>query len=122
DPRAALEALLRAIADVPDDEELHRDIEELCRVAGDYAAYASALAERAQTTFDADVGKGLLARLGTIARDQLNDPKRAIDAYNKAIELVGDEPDLLAALDGLYESTSNWPQLADVVERRTMVV
>jgi tetratricopeptide (TPR) repeat protein len=36
--------------------------------------------------------------------------------------LVGDEPDLLSALDGLYESTANWAQLADVVERRTMVV
>lgn len=122
DKRAALGALLRAIADVPDDEELHRDIEALCGATGEYAAYASALSERAQTTFDADVGKGLLARLGTIARDRLSDPKRAIEAYSRAIELVGDEPDLLAALDGLYESTANWAQLADVVERRTMVV
>ena len=122
DRRAALGALLRAIADVPDDEELHRDIETLCAATGDYSAYATALAERAQTTFDADVGKGLLARLGAIARDQLNDPKRAIDAFTRAIELVGDEPDLLEALDGLYAATSNWTQLADVVERRTMVV
>jgi tetratricopeptide (TPR) repeat protein len=122
DKKAALEALLRAVVDVPEDDELHRDIEQLCAETADYAAYATTLSERAQTTFDADVGRGLLARLGSIARDRLQDPKRAIAAYSRAIELVGDEPSLLAALDGLYESTENWAQLADVVERRTMVV
>lgn len=122
DKPAALGALLRAVADVPDEEDLHRDIERLCAATGDYVSYANTLSERAQTTFDADVGRNLLARLGTIARDQLHEPKRSIDAYSRAVELVGDEPELLAALDGLYESTENWAQLADVVERRTMVV
>lgn len=122
DARGALNALLRAITDAPDDDDLHRDIEGLCSAVGDFSAYSNVLSERAKTTFDAEVGKGLLARLGTIARDKLGDTKRAIEAYARAIELVGDEPDLLAALDGLYEATSNWPQLADVLERRTMVV
>jgi golgin subfamily B member 1 len=120
DKPAALNALLRAMSDVPEDESLHAEIETLAKALVDYQAYANALAERAKSTFDADVGKGLLARLGRVSRDELKDPKRAIGAYSRAVELVGDEPDLLEALDGLYVQTENWPALAEVLERRTL--
>ncbi len=110
------------MTDVPDDESLHADIETLARDLGEYKSYATALAERAKSTFDADVGKGLLARLGRVSRDELKDPKRAIDAYSRAVELVGDEPELLEALDGLYVRTENFQALADVLERRTLSV
>jgi tetratricopeptide (TPR) repeat protein len=100
DRPAALNALLRAMADVPEEESLHDAIENLAKQLGDYKSYANALTERAKSTFDADLGKNLLARLGR----------------------VGDEPELLSALDGLYVQTENWPSLADVLERRTLSV
>src|SRR5690606_18728858 len=121
DKRAALAALLRAMSELPDDADLHQDIEQLCEALDDWSSYANALSERAQTTFDAEVARELLARLGRICRDKLQDAERAIDAYTRAVEQVGDEPELLLDLDGLYERTENWNKLRDIVERRTLV-
>lgn len=120
--KGALDALLRAMTDVPDDETLHAEIEALAKASNDYPSYADALTERAKSTFDADLGRGLLERLGRVSRDELRDPKRAIEAYTRAVELVGDEPELLKALDGLYVQTENFPALADIIERRTLAV
>lgn len=122
DNTRALNALLRAMAEVPEDESVHNDIEALAKAQGDYQSYANALSERAKSTFDAEVGKTLLSRLGRVSRDELHDPQRAIEAYSRAVELVGDEPDLLQALDDLYVQTQNWNALADVLERRTLSV
>src|SRR5690606_29805434 len=121
DKPAALNDLLRAMAETPDDAELHGDIEVLSEECREWHSYANALSERAQTTFDADVARDLLARLGRVCRDKLQDLERAVEAYTRAVEQVGDEPELLLDLDGLYEQLENWHRLRDIIERRTLV-
>ncbi len=121
DKPAALNDLLRAMAETPDDAELHGDIEVLSEECREWHSYANALSERAQTTFDADVARDLLARLGRVCRDKLHDLERAVEAYTRAVEQVGDEPELLLDLDGLYEQLENWHRLRDIIERRTLV-
>src|SRR5690606_23003781 len=54
--------------------------------------------------------------------ERLADPARAAAAYAKAIEQAGDEPELLAALDPLYEQLKDDKALADILERRVAVV
>ncbi len=122
DTEGAKKALLRAMAEVPEDLELHARIEELCQQTEDWSSYAEALSERAQSTFDADLARDMYARLGNIAETRLRDPGRAIDAYRRAVDQVGDEPDLLLALDRLYTGAKNWTELVDVLERRTALV
>ena len=77
----AKKMLLRAVAEVPEDVDLHEQIEELCQRTADWRSYADALSERAQNTFDAELARELYARLGNIAETRLADPGRAIDAY-----------------------------------------
>ncbi len=122
DAEGAKKALLRAMAEVPEDLELHAWIEELCQQTRDWSSYAEALSERAQSTFDAELARDMYARLGNTAETRLKDPGRAIDAYRRAVEQVGDEPDLLLALDRLYTEAKNWTELVDVLERRTALV
>jgi len=114
-------ALLRALAERPDAEELHREVTRLAAGTGSWARYADVLAERAQATFEPEIVKDLYVRLAKVAEDKLGDDRRAVEGYVKAIEQSGDQPELLDALDRLYQRLGDHPALADVLERRVSV-
>ena len=120
DAGKAHQSLLRALGEVPEDSELHDRIERLSE-PDRWRAYADVLSDRASSTFDPDAGSELYRRLGKIAEEKLSDQARAIDAYQRAVELAGDRPELLAALDKLYQRVGDKRQLADVLERRVVV-
>jgi tetratricopeptide (TPR) repeat protein len=114
---------LRAIAEQPDAEDLHTEVERLAEASsGGWARYADALGERAQSTFDVTLARDLYTRLGRVAEQKLHDERRAIQAYTRAVEQVGDEPDLLEALDRLYARVGDGSALVEVLERRVAVV
>jgi tetratricopeptide (TPR) repeat protein len=119
-PADAESALLRALAERPDAAELHADVERLADKSDGWARYADALAERAQSTFDPELGKDLWVRLGRVAEDNLNDDRRAVDAYVRAVEQAGDQPELLEALDRLYTRLHDAQALSEVLERRVV--
>src|SRR6185369_13918812 len=117
-PADAETVLLRALTERPEAEDLHAEIARLAAAGGSWARYADALAERAVATFEAELARELYVRLGRVAEEQLKDKKRAIDAYEKAVEQAGDQPELLAALDRLYVEGGDLDKVADIVERR----
>ncbi|HEU4410540.1 MAG TPA: tetratricopeptide repeat protein [Polyangiaceae bacterium] len=117
-PPAALDALLRAMAETPDDPELHAEVERLAYLSEGFARYGEALEALARAALDPFVTKDLYARLGRVAEEKLADEPRAIAAYRSALEQGGDSPELLAALDRLYERAGERRALADVLERR----
>ena len=117
-PDEAESALLRAIGETPEAEDLHAEISRLAQVSGGWARYAETLTERAGATFDADVARDLYVRLGKVAEERLGDHERAVEAYERAVEQAGDLPELLAALDRLYVHLGRLDKAADVLERR----
>jgi tetratricopeptide (TPR) repeat protein len=119
--REAEEVLLRALAETPEDQELYREIDRLAAAAHGYDRYADVLEERASAIFDGAVAQDLLRRLGKIAETELKDDKRAIRAYARAGEQAGDDAEILAALDRLYERTKNHRALMETLERRVTV-
>ncbi|HEX4337856.1 MAG TPA: tetratricopeptide repeat protein [Polyangiaceae bacterium] len=122
-PAQAEAALLRAIGEQPDAADLHSEVERLAEAsAGGWQRYADSLGERAQSTFDVQLARDLYTRLGKVAETKLSDDRRAVQAYTRAVEQVGDEPDLLEALDRLYARLGDGQMLADVLERRVAVV
>jgi tetratricopeptide (TPR) repeat protein len=120
-PGDAEDVLLRALSETADDPDLYREIDRLAAVAQGYARYADVLEERASAIFDGAVSQDLLRRLGKIAELELKDDRRAIRAYAKANEQAGDDPEILASLDRLYERTKDYRSLLDVLERRVTV-
>jgi tetratricopeptide (TPR) repeat protein len=121
-PADAQTVLMRALAEIPGDAELYPEIERLAALSGGYGRYADALEERAQGIFDASVAQDLWRRLGAIAENQLKDDRRAIQAYVKAGEQMGDDPEILGALDRLYERTRDFRALGEIIERRVGVI
>jgi golgin subfamily B member 1 len=120
-PSDAQSALLRSLTERPDSAELHADIERLARASNGFKDYANALTERAQSTFDADLARFLYATLGRIQEQELDDSAGAISAYEEAVRQAGDQPELLVALDRLYEKTKNYEALVEILERRASV-
>ncbi len=121
-PRAE-SALLRALAEEPEDEALHAEIERLATVVGEggWRRYADALAERATSTFDGTLTTRLFVRLGRVAEERLCDNERASKAYALALEQSGDAPDILRALDRVYARMGDSKALGDILERRVGV-
>jgi tetratricopeptide (TPR) repeat protein len=116
-------ALLRALAEEPQDATLHAEIERLAGRAGSvgWRRYADALQDRAAGTFDANVAAELYVRLGRASEERLDDPSRAVTAYVAAAERTGDDPAVLSALDRLNVRLGDTRALADVLERRIAV-
>ena len=114
-------ALLRALAERPDAEELHGEVTRLAAGSGGWARYADVLTERAQATFEPEVVRDLYVRLAKVAEEKLGDDRRAVEGYVKAIEQSGDQAEALDALDRLYTRLRDHAALADVLERRVLV-
>jgi len=123
DPERAQSALLRALAEEPQDAALHDEIERLAARSGveGWRRYADALQERAAGIFDANVAADLFVRLGRVCEDKLDDPARAAKAYVAAAERMGDDPTVLGALDRLFARLGDTRALADVLERRIAI-
>jgi tetratricopeptide (TPR) repeat protein len=121
-PSEALAALLRALDETPEDDSLHAELEPLAAsVEGGLARYADAMSARVASVLDADLSKSLHVRIGRLAEEKLADPKRAAEAYAAAVQAVGDQPELLAALDRLYTQLGDAKALAAVLESRVSV-
>jgi tetratricopeptide (TPR) repeat protein len=114
-------ALLRGLAERPEAEDLHVEIARLAALSNGWERYADTLGERAGSIFESDVARDLYVRLGRVAEVELKDEKRAVLAYERAIEQSGDSPELLLALDRLYSSLGNRDKVADILERRVSV-
>jgi len=123
DPTRAQDALIRALAEEPQDATLHEGIERLAAGLGaeGWSRYAAALDERANGIFDANVAADLFVRLGRISEEKVGDPSRAAKAYVAAVERMGDDAAVLRALDRLFVRLGDARGLADVLERRIAV-
>ncbi len=118
DAPAAFKALAQAFAEDPSDEELATDLERLAEATGLWAELADTLESRASNSLDPENARQLYGRLARICEQQLNDPARAVSATQRALEQVGDDPELLQHLDELLVATERWHDLVDVLERR----
>ena len=121
-PRGALDSLLRAVTERPEEPTVHVEVERLAEEVHDWRRVRDVLSERAQATFDPELACELWSRLGRIAEVKLDDPKIAEQAFSAAVAQAGDRPELLEALDRLYVRLGNWRSLADILERRAAVV
>lgn len=118
DPNAAFDALAAALEQDPSDETIPTELTRLTRQTGNFEKLADVLAARAQGATDPTVARALWVRVAEVAEGNLRDDGRAIDAYQKALEQVGEDPELLAALDRLHVKTSRFEGLLHVLERR----
>jgi tetratricopeptide (TPR) repeat protein len=118
DHKAALGALLRAIVDAPDARDLYSDLERLAEATGMWAKLAEGLAERATEAYDSELSAELWVRVARIREVHQSQVPKAIAAYQKAADAVGDRADLLDALDRLHTAEGDTAAVVELLERR----
>ncbi len=78
----------------------------------------SVYARKVDLISDADEKKRIYYQVGAVYERELSDVARAIDTYQKILELDPDDLQALSRLDVLYEQAQNWAELLSVLNRQ----
>jgi tetratricopeptide (TPR) repeat protein len=123
-PEQALPVRLRALAIDPRSAAAHDAALALARAVGGVERYvdgATALVDRALEAGDVQLACSLLLRLGDVAEQDLRDDRRSAALYERAVELGLRTPDVLRALDRVYERMGDGDKQARVLALRVEV-
>ncbi len=112
----ALEALLSDLD--PSNLSAHQTLRRLYEARGDFEA-AVRIAEREMFLSD-DTGQQIARGLeiGLLCRDRLADPTRALQAFERVLDLQGDHEEALTAAADLYAKVGDWKNHIRTLERR----
>ncbi len=76
------------------------------------------LRKKAEATYDPDDIVDIKVRIAQIYDERLEDPQRAIDAYNEVLSVDQAHEATLEALEQLYLGDAQWHELLEIYERR----
>ena len=115
----AIRQLDRLVSELdPTDLEAHSMLRRLHEARGDYHA-AVRVAERELYLAAEPAAKVARAlEIGVVCRDRLNDPARALQAYERVLSLDPHHDEALAAAADLHERLGDWKNAVRVLERR----
>ncbi len=118
-PELATQALEHLIAQVsPRNLEAHRRLRRLHETRGNFEP-AIRVAEREMVLTDdlnAKINRGL--EIGILCRDRINDPKRALQSYERVLKLDPDHTEALTAASELYATVGRWRKHVVLLEKR----
>ncbi|MBL4633233.1 MAG: tetratricopeptide repeat protein [Kofleriaceae bacterium] len=111
-----LEHLIAHVA--PRNLEAHRRLRRLYEARGNFEP-AIRVAERemvlTQDT-NAKINRGL--EIGILCRDRIGDPKRALQSYERVLQLSPDHEEALSAASDLYAAVGLWRKHTSLLEKR----
>ncbi|MEM9069478.1 MAG: tetratricopeptide repeat protein [Myxococcota bacterium] len=73
--------------------------------------------QKADIVVDPDEKKRLYTEVGAVYERELGDSQKAIDSYQRILEIDPGDLTALQRLDQLYQGTENWDELLSVLER-----
>ncbi|HEX8796217.1 MAG TPA: tetratricopeptide repeat protein [Polyangiaceae bacterium] len=120
-PHQALPVRLRCIAADPRSTEAHDAAMALARSVGAmdrYVEAVTAMADSATQAGDSVLASAMLARLATIAEQDLHDDRRSAALYERVVDLGMRTPEVLGALDRVYERLGDDGQRARILAMR----
>jgi tetratricopeptide (TPR) repeat protein len=104
-----------------DPEDL-RAIDALIKLFLNLSRWADLLGvyvRKAELVTDAEEKKLIYYQIGAVYERELGDVPRAIDTYQRVLELDPDDVQALGRLDVLYQTAQNWPELLSVLQHES---
>ena len=92
---------------------------ELQMQLGRWPSLLETYESKAEVVSDPDARKELFGAMGQVYEGQLDDSDKAIDAYQRVLDIDPDDLVALSHLDGLFESTAQWRDLLQILERQS---
>lgn len=115
DVGAAVAAYEEALALDESDLPTLQALEDLHELSGNAEALVGVLAKRADCTYETADLANLHRRMAAIHRDQLGHLPEAAESLEKVIELEPDDLEAVRSLRSVYETSSAWDRLQDVL-------
>ena len=117
-PEMAFLALCKAFREDPADAAVRARLEALALSSDHEEELAAVLEDEIDRLSPAEAAQVAL-RLGQLYEEKLGDPGRAALFLRRALALdTGTGPEVLPALERLYQKLEAWPELADVLSTR----
>jgi tetratricopeptide (TPR) repeat protein len=119
DPAAAFEALRRAVALAPQRVDLEQDLTRLAEATGRFGDLADALASGAEALAEErpERAADVFRHLGQVSEDRLEDPRRALEAWNAALVLEPHDADTADQVVRLGAVADRWDVAAAGIVR-----
>ncbi len=117
DPGRAFEAVRDAFVIDPDDGETRSELDRLAEATARWDDLAVAYEKGIERT-DGAVARELLSSLAKMHDARRDDPRRALDAYERLFRLDESDPEPLDAMDTLATLLSDWPMLVRVLSKK----
>ncbi len=121
-PSEAISAYQQVLEVDPEDVESIDRLIELQTQLGKWSALLETYERKTEVVSDPSVRKELYTAMGRVHESQLDDAEKAIDAYQRALEIDPDDLAALAHLDALFAETEHWRDLLQVLERQAELV
>ncbi|MCA9582213.1 MAG: tetratricopeptide repeat protein, partial [Myxococcales bacterium] len=118
-PEDAIAAYEAALEIDPEDGEALEKVAAIHAGKNDWAALLSTLNRTAEVTYDPEAKKAIFARIGDVYESHLSDNEKAIDSYQRILEIEPDDKMAMQRLDALYQAEENWPELMSILERHS---
>ncbi|MBX3270938.1 MAG: tetratricopeptide repeat protein [Sandaracinaceae bacterium] len=72
---------------------------------------------KADIVFDPDEKKAIFVEVGAVYEREIGDVEKAIDTYQRILEIDPDDLTAIGRLDALYQASGNWEELRAILER-----
>lgn len=118
DAPAALRVLLEGVQELPDDSGLIDELERLLPITGAYEEAAQALLRAATSELAPEVARELCQRAAQWLRDFAGKPAEAEQALQRALELAGEEDEILEQLEALQSAPGREADLLVTLRKR----
>lgn len=116
-PESAIEVYGKVLEiDTEDQQALDKLIELHLRL-DQWPQLLSVYERKADIVYDPDEKKRIYVQMGAVYERELNDVAKAIDTYQRILEIDPEDLTAIQRLDQLYQTTQNWTELMSVLER-----
>jgi tetratricopeptide (TPR) repeat protein len=116
-PRDAVAVYDRVLEVDPDDLPALDKLVELHLRLEDWSSLLAVYERKADVVVDPVERKQIYVEVGAVYEREVGDLDRAIDTYQRILEIDPDDLIAISRLDALYQASGNWPELLSVLER-----
>ncbi|MFH2009644.1 MAG: tetratricopeptide repeat protein [bacterium] len=120
---AAAARAWKAISELDESDTRSQDaLIRLYELAGQWDQLIEILDQKARFVLETSAGLALRHRIGELLLNQVQDPRRAADAYRDALDLEPQDDVALNALESIFTQTEEWTSVQDILLRRLAAV
>lgn len=117
-PRMAESALNELRRIEPERTDVLERLEELYRTLQEWKSLADVVEQQLEITDDTDERIDRLNQLGTLYREVIENPDKAVVFYEELLRIVPDELPVARELEDIYQKIESWSKLKDLYERQ----